>query len=167
MLEVGEVPSGGIANAPPGDRPEEGEGSLRESPMTYSPGAQRRLQATSATERSHKDGHRPCVKESTKMLREHKDAPKPVGEGSPRESPVVFKLGLRTESSSGQPLAIPGSQLREGTMRYCSCCWAPDHSTLIWCKQCNKHLHRRCFTNPAEAESVFLLHGWTCDECER
>ena len=66
------------------------------------------------------------------MLREHKDAPKPVGEGSPRESPVVFKLGQRTESSSGQPLAIPGSQLREGTMRYYSCCWAPDHSTIHW-----------------------------------
>ena len=122
MPDLEETPSGDMAIAPSGDMPVEGEGSLRESPMTYSPGALRRPKATSATERSHKDGHRPSVKESTKMLREHKDASKPVGEGSPRESPVVFKLGLRTESSSGQPLAIPGSQLREGTMRYCSCC---------------------------------------------
>ena len=47
MPDLEETPSGDMAIAPSGNMPVEGEGSLRESPMTYSPGALRRPKATS------------------------------------------------------------------------------------------------------------------------
>ena len=78
-----------------------------------------------------------------------------------------YKLGLHERDAHGQTLEVPGASERDGSMRYCFTCWAADHNTFIWCKVCNKHMHRRHFQDPEGAESGFILNGWTCDECDR
>jgi hypothetical protein len=67
-----------------------------------------------------------------------------------------YKLGHHDQATSGIWLEIPNANEKDGSMRLCFPCWASDFKTLIWCKKCNKHLHRRHFVEPTEAEEDFL-----------
>ena len=62
---------------------------------------------------------------------------------SPEQPRINFIFGPR-----GGKQKIPGQQSKNGEICYCSCCWDKADSTMIWCRDCNKHMHRRCFLNP-------------------
>ena len=79
--------------------------------------------------------------------------------------PRKYELGLHDRDASGHRLEIPNANEKDGSVRFCFSCWASDFKTLIWCRKCNKHLHRRHFLEPSEAEEDFLENGWLCDEC--
>ena len=79
--------------------------------------------------------------------------------------PRKYELGLHDRDASGHRLEIPNANEKDGSVRFCFSCWASDFKTLIWCRNCNKHLHRRHFLEPSEAEEDFLENGWLCDEC--
>ena len=79
---------------------------------------------------------------------------------------TTYKLGPHSVDSNGIELKVPGSGMKDGVKCYCHACWGADTSTLLYCKSCNKHLHKRHFEDPEESVAIFRSQGWICDECQ-
>ena len=69
------------------------------------------------------------------------------------------------KDKSCKELHVPGKQFRKGKPFYCCACWGPLDHTMIWCRSCNKHLHRKHFLSPDDAEAAHIGEGWICDDC--
>ena len=80
--------------------------------------------------------------------------------------PLPPRINIR--GPKGGALRVPNMAIIKGIPCHCSGCDEPDDHTMVWCRQCNIHMHASCFVcAPSEIESLHQsAEGWYCDECE-
>ena len=91
-------------------------------------------------------------------------------QGTPQQSisQAMQWMCINIRGPKGGTLSVPNMAIIKGIPWHCSGCDEPDDHTMVWCRQCNIHMHASCFVcSPSEIESLHQSdEGWYCDDCE-